>query len=131
MAISAHNRKTPKPDFYEVVRNRRTIREFRSKPVKEEKLLRAPGAGLKAPSHNHPREWKFLLIKDFEQRKKVAELGAMAQDVTRPRKLEKATEGMEDELEKEMYLKALPVQKRMLMGSPELLVVCFRMRKPS
>ena len=29
-----------------------------------------------------------------------------------------------------MYLKALPVQKRMLLSSPELLGVCFRMRKP-
>jgi nitroreductase len=29
-----------------------------------------------------------------------------------------------------MYLKALPVQRRMLLSSPELLVVCFRMKKP-
>jgi len=29
-----------------------------------------------------------------------------------------------------MYLKAIPVQKRMLMSSPELLVVCFRMKTP-
>jgi nitroreductase len=31
--------------------------------------------------------------------------------------------------EKEAYLKALPVQRRMLMSSPELLIVCFKMRK--
>jgi nitroreductase len=29
-----------------------------------------------------------------------------------------------------MYLKALPVQKKMLVSAPELLLVCFRMRKP-
>nr|MDO8133055.1 nitroreductase family protein [Candidatus Njordarchaeum guaymaensis] len=33
-------------------------------------------------------------------------------------------------LQREMYLKALSVQKKMLMSSPELLVVCFRMKKP-
>jgi len=117
-------------DFQEILSNRRSVREFQSKPVEEEKLFRVLDAGLKAPSHNHLREWEFLLIKDPEQRRKVVELGVKAEDVTNPEKLEKATEGMEEELQKGMYLKALPVQKRMLLSSPELLAVCFRMRKP-
>jgi nitroreductase len=29
-----------------------------------------------------------------------------------------------------MYRKALPVQEKMLVTAPELLVVCFRLRKP-
>jgi len=117
-------------NFLEVVNKRRSVREFQSRPIEEEKLLRVLEAGLKAPSHNHLREWEFILVKDFEQRKKVVGLGAQAENVTNQRELEKATEGMADELQREMYLKALPVQKRMLMSSPELLVVCFRMRKP-
>ena len=121
--------KTLEHDFQEILSNRRSVREFQSKPVEEEKLFRVLDAGLKAPSHNHLREWEFLLIKDSEQRRKVVELGVKAEDVTNPEKLEKATEGME-ELQREMYLKALPVQKRMLLSSPELLAVCFRMRKP-
>ena len=44
------------------------------------------------------------------------------------KEVEKATSKME-ELEKPAYLAALPVQKRMMLTSPELLVVCFRMRK--
>lgn len=118
------------PEFYEVVSKRRTVREFQSRPVEDEKLLRVLDAGLKAPSHNHLREWEFLLVKDFEQRKRVVGLGAKAEDVTNLERLERATEGMADELQREMYLKALPVQKRMLMSSPELLVVCFRIGKP-
>lgn len=117
-------------NFLEVVNKRRSVREFQSRPIEEEELLRVLEAGLKAPSHNHLREWEFILVKDFEQRKKVVGLGAQAENVTNQRELEKATEGMADELQREMYLKALPVQKRMLMSSPELLVVCFRMRKP-
>jgi len=116
-------------DFYEVVKRRRSVREFQSKPVEEEKLLRVLEAGLKAPSHNHLREWEFILIRDVEQRKRVVGLGAKAENVTNQTKLEKATEGMADKMQKEMYLKALPIQKRMLMSSPELLVVCFRMKK--
>jgi len=116
-------------DFYEVVGIRHSVREFQPRPVEEEKLLRVLEAGLKAPSHNHLREWEFILIKDVEQRKKVVELGANAENVMDQTKLEKATENMADKLQKEMYLKALPAQKRMLMSSPELLVVCFRMKK--
>lgn len=115
-------------DFYETVEKRRTVREFQSKPIEEEKLLRVLAAGLKAPSHNHLREWEFILIKDFEQRKRVVDLGVMAKDYS-VKEVEKATKTMTD-WEKEVYLKALPVQKRMLMSSPELLIVCFRMRKP-
>jgi nitroreductase len=115
-------------DFYEVVERRRTVREFQSKPVEEEKLVRALAAGLKAPTHNHLREWEFILIKDFGQRKRIVDLGVMARDYAE-KEVEEATRTMTD-WEKEAYLKALPVQKRMLLSSPELLVVCFKMRKP-
>lgn len=116
-------------DFYDVVKRRRSVREFQSKPAEEEKLLRVLEAGLKAPSHNHLREWEFILLRDVEQRKRIVMLGVKAENVTNRTELEKATEGMTDKLQKEMYLKALPIQKRMLMNSPELLVVCFRMKK--
>jgi len=117
-------------DFYEVVMKRRSVREFQPKPVEEEKLLRVLEAGLKAPSHNHLREWEFIFVRDVEQRKRVVGSGAKAENITSQTELEKITQGMKDKLQKEMYLKALPVQKRMLMSAPELLVVCFRMRKP-
>lgn len=104
------------------------MREFQSKPVEEEKLLRVLAAGLKAPSHNHLREWEFILIKDFEQRKRVVDLGVMAKDLGE-KEVEEATKPMA-EWEKPAYLAALPVQRRMILSSPELLIVCFRMRKP-
>lgn len=64
----------PHLEFYEAVNKRRSVREFQSRPVEEEKLLRVLEAGLKAPSNNHLRQWEFLLVKDPEQRVKVAEL---------------------------------------------------------
>jgi nitroreductase len=117
-------------DFYEVVGKRRSVREFQQEPVEEEKLQRVLEAGLKAPSHNHLREWEFIFVRDFEQRRRVVESGAKAENVTSQTELERTTEGMIDNLQKEMYLKSLPVQKRMLISSPELLIVCFRMKKP-
>ena len=117
-------------DFYEAVNKRRSVREFQSGPVEELKIRRALEAGLKAPSHNHLREWEFILVKDPAQRRKVVELGARARNVTNEHELQDATRGYTDKLQKEMYLKALSVQKRMLLSAPELLVACFRMRKP-
>ena len=116
-------------EFYEVVGRRRTVREFQRRPVEEEKLRRVLEAGLKAPSHNHLREWEFILLRDVERRKEVLELEPSTRDITDERELNEWTEGVTDKLEKEMYLKALPVQKRMLMNAPEVLVVCFRTKK--
>jgi nitroreductase len=115
-------------DFYEAVEKRKTVREFQSKLVEEEKITRVLAAGLKAPTHNNLREWEFILIKDFEQRKRVVEIGAEAKDYSE-KEVEKATRDM-SEWERPAYLAALPVQKKMLMSSPVLLIVCFRMRKP-
>jgi nitroreductase len=115
-------------EFYEIVSKRRSVREFQPRPVEAEKLRRVLEAGLKAPSHNHLREWEFILLRDVEKRKEVLELDPSSHDFTE-REIDEWTEDVTDKLEKEMYLKALPVQKRMLMSAPELLVVCFRMRK--
>ena len=117
-------------DFYEAVNKRRSVREFQSRPVEKEKLLRILEAGLKAPSNNHLRQWEFIVVKDAEQRKKVAELIAKAKNITNEMELEKALDRWADELQREMYRKALPVQEKMLVSSPELLVICFRLRKP-
>jgi nitroreductase len=117
-------------DFYEAVSKRHSVREFQSKPVEEGKIQRVLEAGLKAPSHNHLREWEFILVKDPAQRRRVVETGARARNLTSQQELEQATQGYTDKPQKEMYLKALSVQKRMLINAPELLVVCFRMRKP-
>jgi nitroreductase len=115
-------------DFYETVEKRKTVREFQPKPVEEEKLMRVLAAGLKAPTHNNLREWAFILARDFEQRRRVVEIGVVAKDYSQ-REVEDATRDM-SKWEKPAYLAALPVQKKMLMTSPELLIVCFRMKKP-
>ena len=117
-------------EFYEAVNFRRSVREFQTRPVEKEKLLRILEAGLKAPYNNHLRQWEFILVKDPDQRIKVAELVAKSKNIANERELEKALDNWSDQLQKEMYRKALPVQEKMLVNSPELLVVSYRLRKP-
>lgn len=52
-------------EFYEVVKARRSIRQFEDKPIPREVLERILDAGLKAPSSNHQRRWE-LLDKDLK-----------------------------------------------------------------
>ncbi len=115
-------------EFYEAVSKRRSVREFQQKPVEAEKLRRILEAGLKAPSHNHLREWEFILLRDAERKKEVLKVEPSSHDFTKT-EISEWTKGDKHQLVKEMYLKALPVQKKMLFDAPVLLVVCFRTRK--
>ena len=114
-------------DFYKVLSQRRTIRKFEPKAVEQIKLQRIIEAGLKAPSHNHLREWEFIFVNDFEHRRVIVEQGACAKDYSE-NEIAQAVAAM-SEWEKPAYLASLPLQKKMLMTAPQLLIVCFRMRK--
>jgi len=50
-------------EFYEAVNMRRSVKEFQPRSVEAEKLRRVLKAGLKAPSHNHLREWEFCCLR--------------------------------------------------------------------
>lgn len=51
-------------EFYEVINKRRSIRQFEDKPIPQDVLERILGAGLKAPSSNHQRQWELLTLTD-------------------------------------------------------------------
>ena len=44
-------------EFYDVIRKRRSIRQFVDRKIPREALERILDAGLKAPSSNHQRRW--------------------------------------------------------------------------
>ena len=49
-------------ELQEVISMRRTVRSFSEKPVAKEIIDLALGAGLKAPSYNHLKQWDFILV---------------------------------------------------------------------
>jgi nitroreductase len=111
-------------EFYDVIEKRRTIRGFSPEIVPKEKILKILEAGLKAPTYNHLREWDFILISDDSIRQNIVSS-------------EKMPDGYEiDELQrtfkdhdivaKEMYIDALPKQKRMILTAPEVLIVVYK-----
>jgi len=110
-------------EFMDVIRKRRTVRDFSQKKVAPELIERALEAGLKAPSYNHLKEWDFVFVHDFNQRVALTQTEKMVEHATD--ELKQSLKSYED-LVKNMYLDAVPKQKKMILGAPELLVVVYK-----
>jgi nitroreductase len=61
-------------DFLEVIKGRRTVREFTAEPVSDEDLERILEAGRWAPSGKNTQPWGFILVKSKEKREELAAL---------------------------------------------------------
>ena len=61
-------------DFYEVVRTRRSVREYQSKAVPQEVLDRVLDAARIAPSGSNRQPTRLILIQEEDAKRKVAEL---------------------------------------------------------
>lgn len=110
-------------EIQECINNRRTIRDFSCLNVPREIIEKAVKAGLKAPSYNHLKQWEFILVREQSKRIALTHTEEMKEEVTED--LIKAFEGY-DLLAKEMYLDAVPKQKKMILTAPELLVVVYK-----
>ena len=62
-------------EFYDVIDNRRTVREFLDKEVDFEAVKRILEAGNKAPTWNHNRNWSYIVLRtDFRIRRSFLRL---------------------------------------------------------
>jgi nitroreductase len=63
----------------EIVRDRRATPAFSSAPVPDEDLRKILQAGLEAPSSYNMQPWRFVVVRDLEQRKRLR-VAAMNQE---------------------------------------------------
>jgi nitroreductase len=115
-------------EFYEAIMRRRTVREFRTDPVPEGTVRRVLEAGLRAPSNAHLKPWQFVLLRDGERRRRAVVEGLRARDMKNGAEIERFLEGFTDETLKGVYRRSLPRQLTMMLETPELLVVCYKMK---
>jgi nitroreductase len=116
-------------EVYEAISRRKTIRDFQQREVGMGMVRKLLDVGLKAPSHDHMREWHFIVIQDEAKRRALLE-----QTIT-PRSEEEAAEivdrwGMTDAMQRAMYIDAIPKQFRMLLDAGCLILPCFRQETP-
>jgi nitroreductase len=60
-------------EFYEVIRTRRSVRSFKPDPIPEDVLERILDAARIAPSGSNRQPWLFIIVKDSEVKRKLAE----------------------------------------------------------
>ncbi len=60
-------------DFDDVIRERKSVRKYKSDPIPDEVLERILEAGRIAPSAKNIQPWHFIVIKNREIKEKIAE----------------------------------------------------------
>jgi nitroreductase len=111
-------------ELKDAIEKRRTIRDFQNKEVPRNIINYAIENAFKAPSYNHLREWDFIIIKNFES--KLNLINAENLDKTpSSAELESVFEN-ETTIMKEMYLDAIPKQKKMILSAPLVIIVVFK-----
>ncbi|MFH1998331.1 MAG: nitroreductase family protein [Planctomycetota bacterium] len=58
--------------FYDLIRKRRSIRKYKSKPVETEKIDKLIEAALRAPSSRSLNPWQFIVVTDPEMLARLA-----------------------------------------------------------
>jgi nitroreductase len=107
----------------DALEKRRTVREFSVRPVSDRIVDKALSAGMKAPSYNHLRQWEFILVNDTHIRLELTRTEMMKDDLDE--KTKALFEGY-DSIARDMYLYAIPRQKRMILTAPGLLCVVYK-----
>ncbi len=58
-------------NVFDAIKKRRSIRNYEDKPVEDKKLMQILESARLAPSANNKQEWRFVVVKDLETRKKL------------------------------------------------------------
>jgi nitroreductase len=115
-------------EFNDVLKKRRTMREFADKPVPEAAIRRALAAGLRAPCNAHLKSWQFILLRDLEKRDIAVVEKLKARDMKGSDEIERFVARFDEPELQKVYRRSLPRQQSMMLEAPELLLVCFKMK---
>lgn len=111
-------------EFYEVISKRKTSREWADKEVDGEAVKRIITAGLAAPTHNHLREWEFIVLHQQEEKEnclQFAKAWVEEHGLTDPDRLFPDGSVMQ-----RMYKYAMPRQYTMLATASYLVIPLFK-----
>jgi nitroreductase len=111
-------------ELRDAIEKRRTIRNFQDCEISKDIIDYAIENGFKAPTYNHLREWDFIILNQLESKLKLIESENFDKSIDL-KELEHRFKN-EDKIMKEMYLDAIPKQKKMILEAPTVIVVVFR-----
>lgn len=111
-------------EFKEVIDKRHTVRDFQDRDVPNGIIEYAIENGFKAPTYNHLRDWYFIIISSLESKLKLIESENLDKSIN-IQELERLFRN-EETIMKEMYLDAIPKQKKMIIEAPSVVIVVFK-----
>ncbi len=110
-------------ELYDAIYNRRITRDFQDKIVPEEILEKIINAGLQAPTHDHLRNWEFVILQD--KKDKEAALQFIKKGVEPQLEILKQIL-VEGTAQQKMYAIAMPRQYSMLMNASHIILPFFK-----
>ena len=110
-------------ELYEAIYKRRITRDFTNQVVPDEIVEKIINAGLQAPTHDHLRNWEFVVVTDKEDKENVLQF------------IKKGTEPQLEILkqtlvngtpQQKMYADAMPKQYSMLFNASHIILPFFK-----
>lgn len=115
-------------ELYEAINKRKTTREFLDTEVDFEVIKRILGAGNKAPTWDHNRNWQFIVLRtDEEKEYAFSEAKAIADKFNADRYLN-MPRPYPITLGQKMYGYAMPKQYTMLKEAPYVIIPLFKLK---
>ena len=110
-------------DLYEAIYKRRIVRDFKEKSVPDETLKKIIDAGLQAPTHDHLRNWEFVILKDKEDKERALQFVRQGVEPTLEILKQTLVNGTPQQ---KMYAVAMPRQYSMLMNASHIILPFFK-----
>lgn len=117
-------------EFYEVIKNRRTTREFLDKDVDPAVIQRILEATYAAPTWNHKRNWHFIILHTPEE-KEVFSFAKKTADKFDAEKYLNVPRPYPVTLGQKMYAHAMPRQYSMLHEAPYVIIPVYQAKNVS
>jgi len=114
-------------DLWQALNTRVTVRTFDDRPIPTNVVAKGVRAALRAPAYNHLWEWGFIQIHDRALRTSLADAAAL-ENVADPDTLAAKFASLPTEA-RQIYLRALPLQRTMVLTAPGLLVPVYRPKR--
>ncbi len=116
-------------DLYQAINTRHTIRDFSPREVDPALIKNIIGAGVKAPSNNHLRQWHFVILNDPARRKAILDQVIKPLNRSQTNNLLDQWQ-MTDPIQRAMYLDGVPKQYSMLFNAGALILPFFHQPSP-
>lgn len=109
--------------FKKVLKKRKTIRSFSKRPVNIDEIKDAIYDAFLAPTYNHSKEWYFILVNDLESKIRLTETENLKEQITE--EIKSSFQDYDPSV-REMYLDAIPKQKKMIIESATAIVIVYK-----